>query len=658
MPDSATSYLAHLSGSALYRSVVRAMAEGVVIHDDTGRILDANPSAEQILGLTLDQLTGRSPFDPRWRLVRADGQPAGPDDIPSDITQRTAKACRGRRLGVHRPSGDLAWLLVNSDPVTDDEGQLRLVVATFTDITESVVAKAELEASRAHLQHVVDVAPGVVYQYARDAAGRESLPFMSERVRTLLGLDARRPSGAGLPAGLDFGSPDERAATMWGRVHPEDVAKVREAFAISGRALSPLAMEFRFHAASGDWLWLRSHAIPDRVGDGVLWTGIILDVTHDHTMAELMRRAARREAMGELAAGLAHNFNNLLAAILPNIELALDPSFEPRPLLEDALHASRSAADLVRQLLAFTRSEVSETVMAPIELVGVVRDTLRFCRRTFDSRIRIEERLVEPPIHVLGQVSNLQQVVMNLCLNARDAMAKVPDPRLVVELGTRRRGDAATEVRLIVSDNGSGMSPETVRRLGEPFFTTKVAGQGTGLGLATVYGIVRDSRGTIECTSELGRGSRFEVVLPVCKAPEDQDCRDATATLEPRLQGLVMLVDDEPLVRAALARQVASLGLDSIEAASGDEALVVLARMERLPDLILLDLAMPGLPGDKVLVELVRRHPAIPVVVVSGNRGPSLTLDGAKAVLAKPVAREALVGTLERLLPPVTRAGG
>lgn len=636
MSDEANHYLAHLSGSALYRSVITAMAEGVVIHDETGRILDANPSAERILGLSLDQMTGRSPFDPRWRLIRPDGEAAGPDDIPSDITQRTGSPCRGRRLGVCRPSGERAWLLVNSDPVTDESGRLRLVVATLTDITESVVAKAELEASRARLQHVIDVVPGVVYQYQLCADGRELMPFLSERARTLLGVDAVSAS--------------EAPALMWSRVHGDDAARARAAFAASARDLSPLSFELRFRGRGQEWLWIRSHAIPARADDGVLWTGIILDATQDHAIAELMRRAARREAMGELAAGLAHNFNNLLAAILPNIELALDPAFDPKPLLEDALHASRSAADLVRQLLAFTRSETFETAMRPVELVAVVRDTLRFCRRTFDSRIDIEARLPEPPIHVLGQVSNLQQVVMNLCLNARDAMAKAPRPRLEVELAVVGAHGAKT-ARLIVSDNGIGMGPETLRRLGEPFFTTKGAGQGTGLGLATVYGIVRDSGGTIGCTSEIGRGSRFEVSLPCCQTPEQRPDEAAPAKVGPRLHGLVMLIDDEPLVRATLTRQLTSIGLDATEAGSGDEALAMLAQMGHLPDLILLDLAMPGMPGEKVLVELGRRYPHIPVVVVSGNRGPSLTLDGAKAVLAKPVAREALMGTLERLLP-------
>ena len=633
-PD--TSYLGNLSGLALYRSVVRAMAEGVVIHDDSGRILDANPRAEQIRGLTLAPMPGRAPFDARWRLVRADGEPAGPDDIPSDITQRTGLPCRERRLGVHRPSGELAWLRINSDPVIDDEGRLRLVVATFTDITESVVAKADLEESRAHLQHVIDVAPGVVYQYARDAQGRESMPFMSERVRSLLGLE--------LAAVAD------PTAVMWSRLHPEDVATVRTAFEASQRDLSPLAIEIRFRGPDGDWRWLRSHAIPNRTEDGVLWTGIILDVSHDHAVAERMRRAARREAMGEMAAGLAHNFNNLLAAILPNIELALDPGFDPKPALEDALHAAQSAADLVRQLLAFTRSEVSETVMRSVELTAVVRDTLRFCRRTFDSRIHIEERIPDEPIHVMGQVSNLQQVVMNLCLNARDAMAKVPRPRLLVEL-TSGGKDPEREARLVVTDNGSGMDAETMKRLGEPFFTTKVGGQGTGLGLATIYGIVRDSGGAIRCSTEVGKGSRFEVVLPCCHAAEHVP-GEPPAAPEWKLTGRVMLVDDEPLVRAALARQLGGVGLDTFEAGSGDEALALLAVAPRLPDAILLDLAMPGMSGEKVLGEIISRWPRIPVVVISGNRGSSLVLDGARAVLAKPVARERLMETLERVLQP------
>jgi PAS domain S-box-containing protein len=635
LADDDTDYLENVGGAALYRSVVRAMAEGVVIHDESGRILDANPSAERILGLSHAQLSGRSPLDPRWRLILPDGTPATSETIPSEITQRTGVACRNRHLGVHRPTGELAWLLVNTDPVRDANGRLRLVVATFTDITESVRARSELEVSRGHLKHVIDIAPGIIYQYLRHEDGHESLPFMSERVRTLLGLE---------PAALI-----DAPAIMWERAHPDDVRLVSDAFDRSQRELTPVAVEARFRGPRGDWLWLRSEAIPDRVAQGVLWTGIILDVTRDHAIAERMRRAARREAMGELAAGLAHNFNNLLAAILPNIELALQDEGDPVPLLEDALHASRNAADLVRQLLALTRSDAPETALRPVELVAVVRDTLRFCRRTFDSRIRIEERIDAPPILVLGQVSNLQQVVMNLCLNARDAMAKVPEARLTVEL-TTAAGEGGEEARLSVSDSGIGMSPETMKHLGEPFFTTKAAGQGTGLGLATIYGIVRDAGGSIRCHSELGKGTRFEVRLPRCPPRDEPGDVVATREAERELRGLVMLVDDEPPVRTALCRQLASIGLETVEAAGGEEALALLAESRRTPDAILLDLAMPGMPGEKVLAELVLRWPWIPVVVVTGNRGPNTMLDGASAVLAKPLTRAALVETLEALL--------
>lgn len=400
-------------------------------------------------------------------------------------------------------------------------------------------------------------------------------------------------------------------------------------------------------------MWLRLQAIPDRVGAGVMWTGLVLDVTQDHAIAGRMRSAARREAMGEMAAGLAHNFNNLLAAIVPNIELALEPGSDPRPPLEDALHAARSATDLVRQLLAFTRSETTTGARRAVDLVRVVHDTLRFCRRTFDARIRIEERVAARPIHVIGQESNLQQVVMNLCLNARDAMAKAPHPRLRVELAIVGDG-AHQEAHLVVSDNGIGMTPEVVKRLGEPFFTTKPAGHGTGLGLATVYGIVRDAGGTIRCTSEPGQGATFEVRLPCCALPAEERVRVTTRDA-PRLEGLVMLVDDEPLVRTALARQVASLGLESVQAGSGDEALAALGAMARLPDLVVLDLAMPGMAGEDVLAALVARFPAIPVVVVSGNRAPGLALEGAKQVLAKPVTRDELAAALARWLP--THAG-
>lgn len=506
------------SRAALYRSVIQAMAEGVVVHGRDGRILEANPSAERILGLSFDQMTGKLPIDPSWRLVLPDGSPLTPEHIPSEITRKTRRPCRNHQFGVHRPSGELVWLSVSADLVPEEvepsDGGDPMVVATFVDLTR------------------------------------------------------------------------------------------------------------------------------------------------DRAMAEGLRRAGRREALGEMAAGLAHNFNNLLAAILPNLELALSTRLAREDAIvaiEDALSATRSAADLVRQLFNFTRAADEPLARHPVELTTVVRDATRFCRRTFDSKIAIVETFSRPPVYVLGEATNLQQIVMNLCLNARDALAKRESPELRIELRAVGGGDerGQREAVLVVRDNGTGMPPEVMSRLGEPFFTTKSPGRGTGLGLATVYGIVRDAGGTIRCESTVGGGTRFEVRLPMVEVA-DLAANQATRVHPRTMRGLVMIVDDQDLVRTALRRQLQVAGLEAVEASSGAEAIRYLESEAPKPRLMLLDLSMPGMSGDEVLAVVVERWPTVPVIIVSGHRDPSSALVGAFAILKKPLDGATLLAAVEAALATTT----
>jgi PAS domain S-box-containing protein len=608
------------------------MAEGVVVHAEDGRILQANPSAERILGLTLAQMTGQYPIDPRWGLICADGRPAGPADIPSEITRLEGRPCRHHRLGVRRASGEVAWLSVNTEFVTDASDLIsgRLVVATFTDISDIVAARAELETERAHLHRVINLVPGVVYQLHQTGDGVRAMTFISDRVESLLGVP-RATIGA-------------NAAELVAGVHPEDLPRVREAFAKAVEERLPFVAEARYKRGD-EWLWVRTQAIADPVDDGARWTGIILDVTADRDLGERLRRSARREAMGEMAAGLAHNLNNLLAAILPNIELAMsDEAIQSHTVhaLDDALQATRSAGDLMRQVLAFTRNDPKDGLSEPVELTALVGETLRFCKRTFDTRIAIHEDITAPALHVIGQRSNLQQVFMNLCLNARDALQGREHPKIRVELAA-----ADDHAVLRVTDNGIGMSPDTARRLGEPFFTTKSPGQGTGLGLATVYGIVREAGGTVRCSTTPGVGTAFEVRLPTTSARPAKQNKPPNEALN--LSGRVLIIDDEPLVRSALRRQLKSAGLETMEAADGVAGISLAASTTR-PDVILLDLSMPGMPGEDVLVALLELRPRIPVIVVSGHRGPSLILDGAYTVLRKPVDGSTLIEAIARAL--------
>ncbi|MBL0939058.1 MAG: PAS domain-containing protein [Gemmatimonadaceae bacterium] len=619
-----------LEQEAEYQSVFRAMSEGVVIHEVDGRIRSANPSAELVLGLSLDEMTGRTPMTPGWQLTDEQGEPIDPAQVPSEIAARTGVPAQ-RILGVRRANGERAWLEVRADPLRHPGAQaLAGVVATFTDITTEREATLALAASRQQIQRVLDAVPGVVYQYLADDTPLGRMTFVAGRARELLGVDEGALIGSlqHIPAVFD----DEEM----GRLH----RSIRHAVEVQG----PVDIELRMMHPENGKQWIRIYGVPTQTPDGLLFTGVMLDVTAQHRMADALRRTQRREAMADMAGGIAHNFNNMLAVILPNIQLARDESNGvTEQHLADAERAALSAADLVRRMLALGRAEYGQQIAA-IDLVAVAREALHICRQTFDRGITFEEdvQLTSAPVH--GTVSTLQQLILNLLLNARDAVYGVKAPTLSVSL----HAVDDEHVELVVRDNGAGMSEEVQRRIGEPFFTTKPPGRGTGLGLASAFHAVAEANGTWRVESAPGQGTAFHITLP----------RRAAVTVpakveEPKLaslEGTVLIVDDEPMVRTALARQLTQCGMRAVLATGGADALAqVRAGIDNL-QVIMLDLSMPGMSGMETLPLLRAAAPHVPVVAMSGHVPHDAVLDGAAAILEKPMGRRELYDTLEAVL--------
>jgi PAS domain S-box-containing protein len=621
---------AHRLSEATYQSVFRSMSEGLVIHNVDGTIRAANPAAERVLGLSVEQMTGRDALDPSWRLVRTDGSPATQEDIPSEITSRSGIASRAV-LGVHRPNDELAWLEVHADPLREDaDAPLTGVIATFTDITSERQATLALEASRAQIQRVLDAVPGVVYQYLHDHHGDGRVTFAAGRIRDVIGVDERAVREE--PMTL-FRVLDEAEA---GRLN------VAMAAAVAERARFEHEMSVR-HPDHGR-VWIRIYGVPAETPDGVLYTGVMLDATAEHQMADALLRRQRREAMGEMAGGIAHNFNNMLAVILPNVQLAREQATpEQEAHLIDAERAAVSAADLVKRMLALGRADHPDATER-VDIVGVVRDAVHICRQTFDRGIRIEDELPYGTAFVRGSMSTMQQVVLNLLLNARDAMQGCANPTLSVTLA-----DAdADSMQLTVRDTGAGMSEETLQRLGEPFFTTKPPGYGTGLGLASAFQAIGEAGGNWQVQSAPGEGTTFVVQLPlVTDAPIDTP---AKAMPIMSVTGTVLVVDDEPMVRSALARQLRQIGMQAVTAESAPVALQQLAI--GIPNLraIVLDLSMPVMSGVDALPVLREAAPGVPVIALSGHVTAEMQLDGAAAVLQKPLGMRELVAALARVI--------
>jgi PAS domain S-box-containing protein len=375
-------------------------------------------------------------------------------------------------------------------------------------------------------------------------------------------------------------------------------------------------------------------------------------------LEERLRQAQKLEALGTLAGGIAHDFNNLLTAAINYAELArLDAGSAAlvREHLDEVALAHRRARDLVNRILTFSRRQNQDRTQLSLPLV--VEEVMRLLRSSLPKSILVELFLGPATPPILANATQMHQVVMNLCTNAVQAMAAHGGTLGVRVEAVEAPGPAeqprARRVRLVVEDTGAGMAEETLGRLYEPFFTTKQPGQGTGLGLSVVHGIVRDHGATISVQSELGRGTRFVIEFPALEGAAAVLAGSVAA--EPHGSGEhVLVVDDEPAIVRSSKVGLERLGFRVTSATSGAEALRLVKAAPDAFQVVLTDLSMPGLSGLDLARELLREFPALPVVLMSGHlevttRETARAL-GIREVLEKPTPLVTLAATLVRVL--------
>jgi signal transduction histidine kinase/CheY-like chemotaxis protein len=398
-----------------------------------------------------------------------------------------------------------------------------------------------------------------------------------------------------------------------------------------------------------------------RLSDGST-VGIAQDVTERRRLEEELRQAQKMEAVGRLAGGVAHDFNNLLTVIQNYgsfVAAAVPPDSAASADIHEVLQAGRRAAQLTRQLLAFSRRQLLQPRV--IDVNRKVVDVVGMLRRVIGEDILLEMELAPTVWPVLADPGQIEQVLVNLAVNARDAMPDGGTLRLRTEAVAIDAADARTQqgvlpgeyVACVVEDTGVGIAPDVLPQIFEPFFTTKPTGEGTGLGLSTAYGIVKQSGGHVFAESEPGRGSRFTVLLPRRDEPSP-DIGSEPAPARPRGSETVLVVEDAPAVRTVVRRMLQQLGYTVLEAASGAEALGLIETATREIHLVLTDVVMPDVHG-RVLAEcLLERDPSQRILYMSGYTDDNVVRRGLTksgvGFLQKPFTHDALARAVREAL--------
>jgi PAS domain S-box-containing protein len=619
------------------RLAVGASGEIVFMTGTDGVFTYVNPEFTRVYGYEPSEVVGRA----TPRLLKSGTMPRA--EYETFWRLLTAGQVVRREFVNKTKDGTLLHVQGSANPIVDDSGAFLGFLGIQRDVTESRRIETALAESMRQ------------YQVLANAA--EDMIFIVNR--------AGRIEYANAAAGVKFGIlPEAMIGNTLGDTFPPGIA------AEMWRALSAVfdtgtrqLFENRFESPAGD-LWLETSVVPiEKNGTCRAVLGIARDVTERKLLEHQFMQAQKMEAVGRLAGGIAHDFNNVLTAILGYADLVQGQLRDAPELfadIEEIKKAGERAGRLTRHLLAFTRKQAMQPQL--VDVSAVIGDAEKMIRHMLGEDIQLSVSL-ENTWRIVADPGHIEQVLLNLVVNARDAMPKggalgVTAANVELDHASARRfpdGQAGRYVRVVVQDTGCGMTAEVLAHVFEPFFTTKPSGKGTGLGLATVYGVVKQSGGWISIDSAPGRGTAVSIFWPMNDAtdPPAPDRGNRAEPVQPG-SGTILLVEDEPGIRSLMRRTLESRGYRVIQAADGAAGLAAADAHHGSIDMLLTDIVMPLMSGPDLAQRLIRHRPGIKILYVSGyphnfsaSQHPG---SGRLWFLAKPFTPLALAQTVQQCL--------
>jgi len=620
-------------------SALEAAANAILITDRQGKIVSANTAFCIMSGYALEEIMGQNP-----RFLKSGEHNA---DFYRQLWQTvTAGEVWRGEITNRRKDGTTYLVELTITPVRADGGEITHFIAVEQDITERKRVEEDLRATHAQLGQFLQYSPAVLY--ALKVKGQDVSPYLvSENMNALLGFTVQ-----------------EAMTYEWwaGQLHPEErsrvVASVSETIAHDASHT-----EYRLRHKDGSYRWVEDNRRLVRDADGrpTDIVGVWTDITERKKIQNQMLRAQRLESIGTLAGGIAHDLNNSLAPILMAIELMRMQYPDAKEVIDTVERSAKRGADMVRQLLTFAKGIEGERLL--IQSRHLIKELEKILKISFPKNIQLSINCSPKLQAVLGDVTQLHQVLLNLCVNARDAM---PNGGALTIEAENAEIDAVYAANVPeakpghyvvwrVIDTGTGIPPEILGRIFEPFFSTKGPDKGTGLGLSTVFGIVKSHGGFVRVYSQPGHGSTFTIYLP--DSGSSKGDTEMLIKTEGSFRGngeTILVVDDEVPVRQIARSVLAALNFQVVTAANGTEALLQVADKRAELRAVITDMHMPHMDGLNFVRVLKHTLPQVGIIVTSGHLNESETNEfkalGVTVVLNKPFTQEKLVEALRTIL--------